>query len=139
MNRAPLVILIALVLLASCKTRQVTEYVTVEVPRVHTEWKTDTLRDSVHVIDSVTVYTKGDTVYVDRTRNKVRWRDRIVRAEKCDTITKVKEVPVPVEVEKKLSKWQKVRMRLGDSAMALLALAAAFIVTRFIWRYRRRT
>ena len=132
-------IMFILLLLASCKTRQVTEYVTVEVPRVHTEWKTDTLRDSVHVIDSVTVYTKGDTVYVDRTRNKVRWRDRIVRAEKCDTITKVKEVPVPVEVEKKLSKWQKVRMRLGDSAMALLALAAAFIVTRFIWRYRRRT
>ena len=139
MNRAPLVILIALVLLASCKTRQVTEYVTVEVPRVHTEWKTDTLRDSVHVKDSVTVYTKGDTVFVDRTRNKVRWRDRIVRAETCDTVTVVKEVPVPVEVEKKLSKWQKVRMRLGDSAMALLALAAAFIVTRFIWRYRRRT
>ena len=137
--RRILPIMFILLLLASCKTRQVTEYVTVEVPRVHTEWKTDTLRDSVHVIDSVTVYTKGDTVYVDRTRNKVRWRDRIVRAEKCDTITKVKEVPVPVEVEKKLSKWQKVRMRLGDSAMALLALAAAFIVTRFIWRYRRRT
>lgn len=139
MNRAPLVILIILVLLASCKTRQVTEYVTVEVPRVHTEWKTDTLRDSVHVKDSVTVYTKGDTVFVDRTRNKVRWRDRIVRAEKCDTITKVKEVPVPVEVEKNLSKWQKVRMRLGESAMALIALAAAFISVKYIWRFRRRT
>lgn len=139
MNRAPLVILIALVLLASCKTRHVVEYMTIEVPSVHTEWRTDTLRDSVHVTDSVVRYVSGDTVFVDRTRNKVRWRDRVVRAETCDTITKVKEVPVPVEVEKKLSKWQKVRMRLGDSAMALLALAAAFIVTRFIWRYRRRT
>ena len=135
MNRAPLVILIALVLLASCKTRQVTEYVTVEVPSVHTEWRTDTLRDSVHVKDSVTVYTKGDTVFVDRTRNKVRWRDRIVRAETCDTVTVVKEVPVPVEVEKKLSKWQKIRMDIGSLLFSILGLSAIYyIIKRFLWK-----
>lgn len=127
--------LIFILLLFSCKTRQVTEYVTVEVPSVHTEWRTDTLRDSVHVTDSVTVYAKGDTVYVDRTRNKVRWRDRVVRAETTDTITKVKEVPVPVEVEKKITKWQKIRMDIGSLLLSILGLSAIYyIIKRFVWK-----
>lgn len=131
--------LIFILLLFSCKTRQLTEYVTVEVPRVHTEWKTDTLRDSVHVTDSVTVYTKGDTVFTEKLRYVTKWRERSKIVNTTDTLYKVVDRPVPVEVEKKITKWQKVRMRLGDSAMALIALAAAFIATRYIWRFRRRT
>lgn len=127
--------LIFILLLFSCKTRQLTEYVTVEVPRVHTEWKTDTLRDSVHVTDSVTVYTKGDTVYVERARNKVKWRDRIVRAETCDTVTVVKEVPVTVEVEKKITRWQKIRMDIGSLLLSILGLSAIYyIIKRFVWK-----
>lgn len=124
-----------ILLLFSCKTRQLTEYVTVEVPRVHTEWKTDTLRDSVHVIDSVTVYTKGDTVFTDKLRYVTKWRERSKIVNTTDTVTVVKEVPVPVEVEKNLSKWQKIRMDIGSLLLSILGLSAIYyIIKRFVWK-----
>lgn len=135
MNRAPLVILIVLVLLASCKTRQVTEYVTIEVPRVHTEWKTDTLRDSVHVTDSVTVYTKGDTVFTEKLRYVTKWRERSKIVNTTDTLYKVVDRPVPVEVEKKITRWQKIRMDIGSLLLSILGLSAIYyIIKRFVWK-----
>ena len=129
------IILGLLVLLASCKTRHVVEYMAVEVPRVHTEWKTDTLRDSVHVTDSVTVYTKGDTVVKEKLRYVTKWRERSKIVNTTDTITKVKEVPVPVEVEKKISKWQKIRMDIGSLLLSILGLSAIYyIIKRFLWK-----
>jgi len=52
-----------------------------------------------------------------------------------DTIYTEKEVPVPVEVEKEinvLTKWQKIRMRIGDFALLILFV---FIGWKIIKRY----
>lgn len=124
-----------ILLLFSCKTRHVVEYMTVEVPRVHTEWKTDTLRDSVHLIDSVKVYTKGDTVFTEKLRYVTKWRERSKIVNTTDTLYKVVDRPVPVEVEKKLSKWQKIRMDIGSLLLSILGLSAIYyIIRRFLWK-----
>ena len=110
MKKLPVIIFLIL-LLASCKTRVI--YQPIEVPITHVELKTDTLRDSVHVRDSVTIYTKGDTVFSEKTKTVVKYRDRIQKVEKTDTITVVKPVEVPVEVEKKLKWHERYSMRIG--------------------------
>lgn len=141
MKKFPLVIAIFMILaLFSCRTAKV-EYKTVEVPVVHQEFRTDTLRDSIHVRDSVTIYTKGDTVYNEKTRTVYKWRDRIEIKKKVDTITVVKPVPVEVEkpiiveVEKKLSKTQKLRMQLGDAFFAILVAGLIFGIVKLKKRF----
>lgn len=129
----------------SCKTRYVEVPVTVEVPKIHTEVMHDTVRDSVHTTDSVTVYTKGDTVYNDRVRTVYRWRDRVEVVKKNDSIYVIKPIPVevekpiPVEVEKKLTKWQKIRMDLGTLLLSVLGFSAIYYIIKYrLWRKIKR-
>lgn len=83
-----------LAVLAGCKP---TQYVPVTQYRDSIIVKTKT--DSIRLIerDSIYVYSKKDTVFVERWKTKIqeRFRDRI------DTIrlTEIKEVPYPVEKE----------------------------------------
>lgn len=137
MKKFPLVIAIFMILaLFSCRTREIVKIETVEVPKTSIEFRTDTLRDSIHVRDSVTIYTKGDTVYNEKTRTVYKWRDHIEIKKKVDTITVVKPVPVevekpiPVEVEKKLSKMQKLRMHMGDVFFAILVVGLIFGIVK---------
>lgn len=126
---------IFILLLFSCKTRYVTQ--TVEVPVIHVETRVDTVRDSVERHDSVTVYTKGDTVFSEKMRYVTKWRERSKIVNTTDTLYKVVEKPVPVYVEKELTKWQKIRMGLGGVAMALLG---GFLLYKGIvlWRASRK-
>ena len=70
-------------------------------------------RDSIFRKDSVYVkeWTKGDTVYIDRFRDryiyKDRWRDSIRVVRDSVAVETIKEV----KVEKPLSWWQKARIK----------------------------
>ena len=122
MKKLPIIILLTLLCLVSCKTEKVvTEYI--EVPKVSIVEKHDTLRDSVNTIDSVLVYQRGDTVFLEKIRYK--YRDRVIKknSSTTDTITVVQEVPVVKEVEKKMSRWQKMEIYMGKTLMLLLAFA----------------
>ena len=125
---------IALFLLISCKTRYITEYQTVEVPVIHTELRTDTVRDSVHHTDSVVVFQRGDTVFSEKYRYITKWRERSKIVNTTDTLYKVVKKHVPVYVEKELNKWQKIRMNIGGIAMALLG---GFLVYKGFKLWRR--
>ena len=80
-------------------------------------------RDSIYRRDSVWMreYVKGDTIYLEKYRDRIlyrdRWRDSIVVRGDSVTVEAVKEV----KVEKPLNAWQ--RFRIG-SFWWLLALAA---------------
>ena len=80
-------------------------------------------RDSIYRRDSVWMreYVKGDTIYLEKYRDRIlyrdRWRDSIVVRVDSVTVEAVKEV----KVEKPLNAWQ--RFRIG-SFWWLLALAA---------------
>ena len=87
-------------------------------------------RDSIHFRDSIYIreWMKGDTVYVDRFRDRYvyrdRWRDSVSIREVHDTTT------VERKVEKALSKWQKARI----DAFWWLALGLAACLA---WIFRK--
>lgn len=104
---------------SSCKTKYVS------VPEYHTEYitKTDsfTQRDSVFVKDSIYMWMQGDTIYKEKFSviYKDRWRDRYL----CDTVIKTDSIRVPYPIEKKLSKWQQIKLDVGGGALVALGIA----------------
>lgn len=132
------VILIALLLatllspflLLSCSR---VEYVPVEKVRIDSIYINKVKRDSIYVQDSVFVREKGDTLLIVKT--KYKYIDRCTH----DTIYKEKidSIPVPYEVEKKLSWLEKRYMQVGRFTLALLLLAFVGGGIWFIIKARR--
>lgn len=110
-----LIIFAFALMMCACKTHE--KIVTVEKVTHDTLWHEKTERDSIYLHDSIFVnqFTKGDTIFQIKDRWHTEYRDKYI----YDTISiaKVDSVPVPyevqVEVEKKLSWWQKLLMALG--------------------------
>ena len=116
------VILLAILivfLLTGCKT----ETVLVPVEKVKIEYK-DRLRvDSVYNRDTVNIYERGDTVYLQT----IKWRERF----KFDTVSvvRVDSIPYPVEVVREvnvLTKWQ--RLRLNALNIIVLVIVAYVVI-----------
>lgn len=96
---------------SSCATR----YIPVETVRTDSLYSTLIKRDSVILRDSIYIVHQGDTVF--KTKYKYVYRDRVVNdtvfRQKCDTLTKV------VEIEKSLTKWEKLKMNIGGWILCL--------------------
>ena len=122
---------LVILLLCGCSPKVVT------VPEVHTEYivRSDTFikRDSIVRNDSVIIRLQGDTVTVERWHTKMvdRWRDRVVR----DTVIRCDSVSVPYPVEKKLTKWQQIKIRFTD--YAIVAVIILVLVCYLLWLRRR--
>lgn len=119
-----LALFVLLALVAACTT---TKYVPVESVRIDSVYVRQIQRDSIFERDSVYVLVKADTVFY--TKTQYRYRDRIVRDTvsvfRCDTITKV------VEVEKKLSRIERLKMNAGGGVIwAIPILIALYILYR---------
>lgn len=86
--------------------------------------------DSIYNRDTVNVYERGDTVYLQT----IKWRERFkidtVRYEKVDSIPYFVEVVKEVNV---LTKWQKIRLQLLN-VIVLAAIIA--IVIHIVLRKR---
>ena len=128
---AVLVICVLIVLvLCGCSPKVVT------VPEVHTEYivRSDTFikRDSIVRNDSVIIRVQGDTAMVERWHTKMvdRWRDRVVR----DTVIRCDSVSVPYPVEKKLTKWQQIKIRFTDYAIVAIII---LVLVYLLWLRRR--
>ena len=119
-------ILAILGVFTGCKTKTVL----VPVEMVKIEYR-DRLRiDSVYNRDTVNIYERGDTVYLQT----IKWRERFkvdtVRYEKIDSIPYFVEVVKEVNV---LTKWQKIRLQLLN-VIVLAAIIA--IVIHIVLRKR---
>ena len=123
--------LTALYVLVGCRTKYAT------VPEYHTVYthNTDTFlrSDTLFRLDSVVVRMQGDTTIIE----KIRWQNRFVNVYKIktDTIIKTDSVRVPYPVERKLSKWQQLRLDFGGWAMGLTAIVIAFFI---VWLVRSK-
>lgn len=117
--------------LISCKSVRY-----VPVPEYHTEYKTKTdsfvKRDSVWVKDSVWLWMQGDTVYKERWHMK--YNDRYVYRNKTDTVMKTDSVRVPYPVEKKLGKWEQMKIEYFTP----LACLSGIIFVSLLWLIKRR-
>ena len=126
-----LLFVLAVLSLAACKQVQ---YVPVETVRLDSIYLTQTLRDSIVRYDSVYVRDKGDTLYVERW--KYLYRDKV----RVDTMVslRVDTVSVPYPVEKRLTRWERVKMEAGGVAIGGFFLLLAAIVAYIVYRSRRK-
>lgn len=123
-----IIIPIAALCLSACKS---IKYVPVETIKVDTTYISQIKIDSVYYRDSIYVEHKGDTVYLSKYKYLYKYIEKhdTLWREKTDTI----QVAYPVEAQ--LSKWQKIKMQLGNTFIGICIVAfiiccALFIIKR---------
>lgn len=110
-----LITIIIAVCCCSCKTK------TIVVPEYHTDttYITKTQYDSIWKHDSIYLheYQKGETLYVEKEKWHTLYKEKII----TDTLykSKVDSIPVPYEVEKKLSWWKSTEIKFFPWVLAL--------------------
>lgn len=123
---------VMLVMLTGCRS---VKYVPVTEYRYVSKTDSFIKTDSVYLHDSVSVFTKGDTVYMTKTRYKDRIR--LVYHTKTDTVAVHDSIPYPVkvEVEKRQSAIDKLLTGLGKIAGMLLVVFAVLVVYNLIRKH----
>ena len=78
-------LLLSVIWFSSCRSIQ---YVPMETVKEKIAYRDRLQRDSIHILDSIFMWSKGDTVFKDRWR--IEYRDRLMRdttyIEKTDSI-----------------------------------------------------
>ena len=120
-----IIIAIATLCLSACKS---IKYVPVETIKVDTTYISQIKIDSVYYRDSIYVEHKGDTVYLSKYKYLYK------NIEKHDTLwhEKVDTIQIAYPVEAQLSKWQKVKMQLGNIFVIVCVIAVAICCVLFI-------
>ena len=127
---------VLLLVMTSCTTPKpiVLERV---INKTDTLYKTNYKADTFRLHDSVYVehYTRGDTVYSQK--SVWRWRDRI--SVKTDTIYKAMlqtdTTRLPIPVERKLSTWERTQMHVGQFTIGAVVLV---VLSLLLWLIHRR-
>ena len=116
-----------------CECR--TEYIPIESVRYDSLMIEKLMRDSVFVRDSVYLMEKGETVY--------QYKDKYVYVYKIRVDTfymeKIREVDVPVPVERKLSWWERIKMEYTEIVISVfIAVALVYALRKWIARKVRK-
>lgn len=127
---------IILMMLHGCRTKYIS------VPEYHNVYVTkhDTLtkHDSVYQKELVDRFVKGDTVFLTKTKVDYRYKN-IYKTLYRDSI-KTDSVRVPYPVEKKLSRWQGLKMEVGGWAIGVLSVVVlgtiGYIIMWLVRKYR---
>lgn len=121
-------------LLSGCKSVQ---YVPVETVRTDSVYIDRYQHDSIYQRDSIFVnrWTAGDTVYQDKVVWKYVYRDKVV----YDTVAILRSdtVRVPYPVERRLTKWEQVRLNVGGWVIALVVITILVVVGWAIYKIRK--
>lgn len=120
--------IIILVLLACilCGCRSI-QYIPVETIKRDTTYISQTKIDSVYHRDSIYVEHKGDTVYL----NKYKYLYKHI--EKHDTLwrEKVDTIQVAYPVEAQLTKWQRIKINMGEYLIAAIVLIIIWLCVKY--------
>lgn len=124
-----LLFVLVLLFFVSCTK---TLYVPVENTKIEYQDKIIESKDSIYLKDSVIIFIKGDTVFKDRYKTKLVYKERIDTFTyiKVDTISK----PVIIEKEKKISFVQQTINYISYFALIILIgiLIFYFIKSKFL-------
>ena len=124
-------LLLILLTLCSCRTREVVREVPVVVEHTTERVRTDVVRDTIHWRDSVYHLVMGDTVIIERWHT----RERVELRATCDTVRDT----VPMVTEVKVTEVKEVNVLRGWQTMLrwLGALGAAAVGAKLILKMRR--
>lgn len=127
------VILFVMSMFCKCTT---VRYVPVTEYRDRYVNKTDTLMktDSVWVHDSVSILIRGDTVFKDK--YSIKYRDRFVYRNKSDTVMIRDSIPYKVVEQTKLSKTDKVFLKIGKVSSVCLFAGILAILGCIFWKLK---
>ena len=119
MKNITLFIIVLIFALSGCKTRTILH----PVEAIKIEYRDRFKTDSIHNTDSILIYQKNDTVYL----NSIKWRERFVK----DTVSvlRVDSIPYPVDVIKytnQLNKWQRLRLNALNWVLGIIGVFVAF-------------
>lgn len=111
-------------ILYSCKSIQ---YVPVETIKVDTTYISQIKIDSIYHRDSIYVEHKGDTVYLSKYKYLYKYIEKhdTLWREKTDTI----QVVYPVEAQ--LTKWQKIKINMGEYLIAAIVLIVIWLCAKY--------
>lgn len=111
-------------ILYSCKSIQ---YVPVETTKRDTTYLSQTKIDSIYHRDSIYVERKGDTVYLSKYKYLYKYIEKhdTLWREKTDTI----QVVYPVEAQ--LTKWQKIKINMGEYLIAAIVLIVIWLCVKY--------
>ena len=111
-------------ILYSCKSIQ---YVPVETTKRDTTYLSQTKIDSIYHRDSIYVERKGDTVYLSKYKYLYKY------IEKHDTLwqEKVDTIQVAYPVEAQLTKWQKIKIKVGEYLITAIALVIIWLCAKY--------
>jgi hypothetical protein len=125
------VMLLFLLLLCGCRT----EYIPIESVRYDSVMIEKMMCDSVFVRDSVYLQEKGDTIYKYKDKYVYVYKNRV------DTFfaEKIREIEVPVPVERKLTWWERVKLNYAEWVIAVLvAIALVYALRQWLARKIRK-
>lgn len=119
--------LMILLLFAGCKSVQ---YVPVETVRHDSIYITQHQKDSIYVHDSIYQKEKGDTLIIEK------WHTKYIEKQIHDTtyVEKVDSIQVPYPIEKRLTRWQRMKMNAGGWAIFLCIISVVTIILGLIFR-----
>lgn len=124
------IIYILIILLASaiCSCRSV-EYVPRETIKHDTMYINKLIKDSIYLKDSVYIHSKNDTVFVEK--YKYQYIDKVVR----DTsyVVKSDTISVPYPVEKRLTRWQQLKLDIGGISIGIIIITILVVVGRAVY------
>lgn len=129
-------LVVGLLVMAMCGCARV-QYVPVETVRVDSVHGTRWTADSVYLKDSILIElrTEQDTVYRTEYKYRTHWRERVVR-DTLETV-RVDSVPVPVPVERKLSRWEETKLHYGGFAFVAVVVCILAGLGRFVYRLKK--
>lgn len=124
-----IICLLVIVTFTSCATR----YVPVE--KVKTEYKyIDKLQhDSVYIKDSIRYYIHGDTVFAD----KYYYLYKYLFINKTDSFIKTDTINIPYPVERKLTKWEQIKMDFGGIALGGAIIIILIVVVQSVYTLKK--
>lgn len=132
-NAAILLLIVAATLLFLFGGCSRVQYVPVREVQTRIEYRDSVRYDSVHVADSIYLRIVPDTVYQYRLRTEYRYLFR----HNADTVIRRDTVQVPLPVERRLSRWEQVKMDFGGMAIGAVAIILPALLIYIVRRFRR--
>ncbi|MDO4727091.1 MAG: hypothetical protein Q4A56_07740 [Porphyromonadaceae bacterium] len=124
MKRIIFILLFTWFVLLGCRTR----YITLTNEHVKTEYKTLYQRDSIYLVDSVYIYNKGDTVFVEKIKKTNKYHTLRDTVFINDTI-RVEDKPVITDTNRR--KANNTLVVWSVISTVILILAAIYKIKRF--------